>query len=109
MSGTYPGILEKTFQEESIHIHRRFIPFRRTYLAASALLQPIRGILIQLRGPTPRIRSNLGSCIIQLMRVFADVPFEEKNIYQKPPHKTREKLSLTIPQASRIGPQVFGL
>ena len=87
MSGTNPDILEKTFQEVFIHIHRRFLPFGQTKIVGwgglAALLRPIRGILIQLHGPTPRICSNLGSCIIQLMSVFAEVPFGNKKIYTK--------------------------
>jgi hypothetical protein len=38
MSGTYPDIVEKTFQEESFYIHRHFLPFGRTDLTASASL-----------------------------------------------------------------------
>jgi hypothetical protein len=38
MSRTYPDIAEKTFQEESFYVHRRFLPFGRTDLTASASL-----------------------------------------------------------------------
>jgi hypothetical protein len=40
MSGIYPDIVEKSFQEESFYIHRRFLPFGRTDLTASASLRP---------------------------------------------------------------------
>jgi hypothetical protein len=61
MLGTYPDIVEKTLQEESFFIHRRLLPFGRIDLTTSALLRPIRGIPIQLHGPTPRICNNLDS------------------------------------------------
>jgi hypothetical protein len=38
ISGSYPDIAEKTFQEESFYINRHFLPFERTGLTASALL-----------------------------------------------------------------------
>jgi hypothetical protein len=38
MSITYPDIVEKTFQEESFYIHRRFLPFGRADLTTSASL-----------------------------------------------------------------------
>jgi hypothetical protein len=40
-SGAYPDIAEKTFQEKSIYIYQRFLPFRRADLNASASLQDI--------------------------------------------------------------------
>ena len=41
ISGSYPDIAEKTFQEESFYTHRHFTPFERAYLPPSASLQAI--------------------------------------------------------------------
>jgi hypothetical protein len=38
ISGSYPDIAEKTFQEETLYIYRHFLPFGRTDLTASASL-----------------------------------------------------------------------
>jgi hypothetical protein len=38
MSEIYPDIVEKTFQEESFYIHRRFLPFGRTDITASLIM-----------------------------------------------------------------------
>jgi hypothetical protein len=61
ISGIYPDIAEKTFQEESFYIHRHFLPFGRADLSTSASLWPIRGIQIQHHGPLPCRCSNLNS------------------------------------------------
>jgi hypothetical protein len=61
ISGIYPDIAEKTFQEESFYFHRHFLPFGRADLTTSALLRSICGTLVQQHGPTPRICSKLGS------------------------------------------------
>ncbi|MGB6338348.1 MAG: hypothetical protein WBF32_01115, partial [Candidatus Aminicenantaceae bacterium] len=53
MSRTYPEIVEKTFQEESFFIHRRFLPFGRTDLTASSSLLLTRGSSLQLHEPLP--------------------------------------------------------
>jgi uncharacterized repeat protein (TIGR04076 family) len=37
-SGGYPDIAEKAFQEESLYIHRHFLPFGRANLTTSASL-----------------------------------------------------------------------
>jgi hypothetical protein len=39
-------------------IHQQFLPYGRADLTASASLQPIRGIQIQLHGPLPCPSSN---------------------------------------------------
>jgi len=38
ISGSYPDIAEKTFQEESFYIHRHFLPYGRVDLTTSASL-----------------------------------------------------------------------
>ncbi len=61
ISGSYPDIAKKTFQEESFYIPRHFLPFGQADLTASVSLRSICSTLVQQHGPTPLICSKLGS------------------------------------------------